>query len=94
MIFQSEKTLTEIEGKIPESELSEVKAAIETLKETVKGNDTEAIKADTEKLEKALYAVSEKLYAAQGGQNPGADAGAQQGTDGYYNADFEDNSNN
>ena len=94
IIFQSEKTLTEIEGKIPESELTEVKAAIETLKETVKGNDTEAIKADTEKLEKAFYAVSEKLYAAQGGQNPGADAGAQQGADGYYNADFEDNSNN
>ena len=94
MIFQSEKTLSEIEGKIPESELSEVKAAIETLKETVKGNDTEAIKADTEKLEKAFYAVSEKLYAAQGGQNPGADAGAQQGADGYYNADFEDNSTN
>ena len=94
MIFQSEKTLTEIEGKIPDSELTEVKAAIETLKETVKGNDTEAIKADTEKLEKAFYAVSEKLYAAQGGQNPGADAGAQQGADGYYNADFEDNSNN
>ena len=94
IIFQSEKTLTEIEGKIPESELTEVKAAIETLKETVKGNDTEAIKADTEKLEKAFYAVSEKLYAAQGGQNPGADAGAQQGADGYYNADFEDNSTN
>ena len=94
MIFQSEKTLTEIDGKIPESELTEVKAAIETLKETVKGNDTEAIKADTEKLEKAFYAVSEKLYAAQGGQNPGADAGAQQGADGYYNADFEDNSAN
>ncbi|MBQ7320801.1 MAG: molecular chaperone DnaK [Clostridia bacterium] len=94
MIFQSEKTLSEIEGKIPESELTEVKAAIETLKETVKGNDTEAIKADTEKLEKAFYAVSEKLYAAQGGQNPGGDAGAgaQQGADGYYNADFEDNS--
>ena len=94
IIFQSEKTLTEIEGKIPESELTEVKAAIETLKETVKGNDTEAIKADTEKLEKAFYTVSEKLYAAQGGQNPGADAGAQQGADGYYNADFEDNSTN
>ena len=93
MIFQSEKTLADIEGKIPESELAEVKAAIETLKETVKGNDTEAIKADTEKLEKAFYAVSEKLYAAQGGQAPGAEGGAQQGADGYYNADFEDSSN-
>ena len=99
LIFQSEKTLGEIGDKVPESELGDVKAAIEKLKETVKGNDTEAIKADTETLEKAFYAVSEKLYKAQG--QPGADAGAgqeqsqagSQGADGYYNADFEDKTN-
>ena len=98
MIFQSEKTITEIGDKLPESDLAEVKAALETLKETVKGNDTEAIKRDTEALEKAFYAVSEKLYkqsgAAQG--NPGADfGGAQGGADNgtYYDAGFEDKTN-
>ena len=98
MIFQSEKTITEIGDKLPESDLAEVKAALETLKETVKGNDTEAIKRDTEALEKAFYAVSEKLYkqsgAAQG--NPGADfGGAQGGPDNgtYYDAGFEDKTN-
>ena len=95
LIFQSEKTLGEIGDKLPESDKEEVKAAIEKLKETVKGNDTEAIKVDSDALEKAFYALSEKLYkqsgAAQG--QPGADqAGAgQQGGDGnYYNAEYED----
>ena len=99
LIFQSEKTLTEIGDKLPESDLTDVKAGIEKLKETVKTNDTEAIKRDTEALQQAFYAVSEKLYkqsgAAQG--NPGADfGGAQGGADDngtYYDAGFEDKTN-
>ncbi len=98
LIFQSEKTLSELGDKITDAEKAPVTAAIEKLKETVKTGDTEAIKADTEALEKSFYTISEKLYsqaqAAQGGANPNADpnAGAQQGSDGntYYNADFED----
>ena len=92
MIFQSEKTLSDLGDKVSESEKAEVNSAIEKLKETVKGNDTEAIKRDTEALEKSFYAISEKLYreaqAAQGG-DAGFNGGAQDdGT--YYNADFED----
>ena len=103
MIFQCEKTLTEIGDKADESLKAPVTAAIEKLKETVKGNDTEAIKADTEALEKAFYPLAEKLYqSAQGAQGaqgaPGAEgfdsgAGAQNG-DTFYNADFEDKSEN
>jgi len=96
MIFQSEKTLTELGDKADPADTQDVKNAIEKLKETLKGGDTEAIKADTEAVEKAFYKISEKLYAqqqAQGGAAPGADAGAD-GQDGtYYNANFEDNSN-
>ena len=98
LIFQSEKTLTEIGDKLPESDLADVKAGIEKLKETVKGNDTEAIKRDTEALQQAFYAVSEKLYkqsgAAQG--DPNADFGGAQGGDDngtYYDAGFEDKTN-
>ena len=102
MIFQSEKTLNDIGDKVPEDEKAPVKAAIEKLKETVKTGTTDQIKADTEALEKAFYAISEKLYGQQGGAqgaNPGAgfdpNAGAQggqtNGSDGtYYNADYED----
>ena len=98
LIFQSEKTLAEIGDKLPESDLADVKGGIEKLKETVKTNDTEAIKRDTEALQQAFYAVSEKLYkqsgAAQGDPNAGfggAQGGADNGT--YYDAGFEDKTN-
>ncbi len=99
MIFQSEKTLNEIGDKVSEDEKAPVKAAIEKLKETVKGGDTDAIKADTEALTQAFYAISEKLYAQQQAQGAGPDmganpgAGAQGGDDTFYNADFEDKTN-
>ncbi|MBE6586808.1 MAG: molecular chaperone DnaK [Ruminococcaceae bacterium] len=105
MIFQSEKTLSEIGDKVSDADKAPVNEALEKLKETVKSGDTEAIKADTEALEKAFYAVSEKLYqqagGAQGGFDPGAgaqggyDAGAGQSQDGtFYSADYEDKSDN
>ncbi len=94
MIFQSEKTLGEIGDKISEDEKAPVKAAIEKLKETVKTGDTAAIKADTEALQQAFYAISEKLYKQQGGAQAGPDMGANDGSaqsgDTFYNADFED----
>ena len=100
LIFQSEKTLGEIGDKVSEDEKAPVKAAIDKLKETVKGSDTAAIKADTEALEQALYKISEKLYQQNAGDanaNPNGGAGngegGQNGGDGtYYNADFEDHS--
>ncbi len=103
LVFQSEKTLNEIGDKLPDSDKEEVKTALEKLKETVKGTDTDAIKADTEALEQAFYRLSEKLYKAQGGDpnaqgfDPNAaQGGAQQGDNGqgYYNADYEDKTGN
>ncbi|MBQ1962820.1 MAG: molecular chaperone DnaK, partial [Clostridia bacterium] len=93
VIFQSEKTLTDLGDKADPADAQEVKDAIEKLKETLKGGDVEAIKADTEAVEKSFYKISEKLYqqqAANGGAGAGADG--QDGT--YYNANYEDNSNN
>ncbi|MBE6563271.1 MAG: molecular chaperone DnaK [Ruminococcaceae bacterium] len=101
LIFQSEKTLSEIGDKVSEGDKADVVSAVERLKETAKGSDLEAIKADTEALEKAFYALSEKLYNQAGaaggaGFDPSAGAGfnggAQDGT--YYNADYEDKSDN
>jgi len=98
LIFQSEKTLGEIGDKIPEEDKADVKAAIEKLRATLNGGDTEAIKADTEALEKAFYALSEKLYKQSGAQGAGPDMGDMGGNDQngdstYYNADYEDKTN-
>ena len=102
MVYQSEKTLSEMGDKIPADDKSKVQAGIDKLKEALKGTDTAAIKAATEELTQAFYAVSEKLYqhanpqGAQGGaQQPGPDAGGQQGQ--YYDADYkvvDDDDNN
>ena len=98
LIFQSEKTLTEIGDKLPEADKADVKAAVEKLKETVKGDNTESIKADTEALQQAFYKLSEKLYAQQapqgdaGAQNGGAQGGAQNGD--FYDGEYEDKTNN
>ncbi|MBP3332499.1 MAG: molecular chaperone DnaK [Clostridia bacterium] len=99
LVYQSEKTLEEIGDKLPESDKADVKAALETLKNTVNTGSTEDIKRDTEALEKAFYALSEKLYAQNGGaQGAGAqDFGAGNqgaGNDGtYYDTGFDDNNN-
>ena len=95
IIFQSEKSLGEIGDKLSDADKADVQSALDKLKETVKTGDTEAIKNDTEALEKAFYALSEKLYKQSGAAGAGFDPSAAQGegasADGtYYNADYED----
>ena len=81
MIYQAEKALADLGDKVSESEKAPVQAAIEKLKNTLKGNDLAAIKADTEEVQKAFYAISEKLYQQQP-QQPTGDAGATGGAAG------------
>ncbi|WP_297870000.1 molecular chaperone DnaK [uncultured Oscillibacter sp.] len=90
MVYQSEKTLAEMGDKIPADDRAKVQSCVDKLKETLKGQDAAAIKADTEALQQAFFAVSEKLYqqANPQGAQPGPDAGAaQQGQ--YYDADYK-----
>ena len=102
MVYQCEKSLSDLGDKVSEDEKKPVRDAIDKLKETMKGDDAEAIKADTEALEKSFYPLAEKLYAQSGAQpgadpNAGAGAGPDQGQgaggDGtFYSNDFEDKS--
>ena len=93
MVYQAEKTLGEVGDKVPADEKAKVQAGIDKLKETLKGEDTAAIKAATEELQQAFYAVSEKLYqqqAPQGDPNMGGQqqSGGQAGGE-YYDADYK-----
>jgi len=91
LVFQSEKTLSEVGDKLPESDKADVQAAVERLKETLKGDDASAIKADTEELQKAVYALSEKLYAnAAPGEEHCGDCDDNADSDTIYDADFEE----
>ena len=87
LIYQTEKTLADLGDKISASEKSSIQAAVDHLKEVNKGTDVAAIKAATEEVQKAFYAVSEKLYKNAAPQD-GAQ-GAQPGDDGVVDADYE-----
>lgn len=99
LIYQSEKTLVDIGDKVPDDEKESVRAAIEKLKETIKTDNNEAIKADTDELQKKFFELSQKLYEQDPGQRPDMNAGGPDGYDQdagdsgdgtYYNTDFED----
>ncbi|WP_444210450.1 molecular chaperone DnaK [Dialister succinatiphilus] len=80
LIYQAEKTIKELGDKADQGKVKEVNDAIAKLKETLKGNDTEKIKADAEALTKPLHELTEKLYQqAQQAQQQSQNAGAQQG---------------
>ena len=93
MVYQAEKTLGEMGDKIPAEDKSKVQSGIDNLKEKLKGEDTAAIKAATEELQQAFYAVSEKLYQQANPQGAGPDMGGQAagGDNGqqYYDADYK-----
>ena len=92
VIYQTEKTLGELGDKITAEEKASIESAVAELKEKNKGNDVAAIKEATDKVQKAFYAVSEKLYKNAAPQGEGAPNGsAASGTkDDPIDADFEE----
>ena len=94
VIYQTEKTLGELEGKIDASDKANIESALENLKTVAKGNDIQAIKDATDAVQKAFYAASEKMYQQAnpqgnaGGYNPGAGYNAGN-DDGVVDADYE-----
>ena len=94
MVYQCEKILADEGDKFSETDKTELQTKIDALKEALKGEDLDAIKAKQEELTQQFYKISEELYKAAQAQAQaegaqGADAGAQ-GADGYYDADFKD----
>ena len=86
MIYQSENTLKDVEGKISDADKTKIEEAIKGLKDVKDGEDLEAIKSKTEELTQAFYAISEEIYKQQEGQ---ADGGQQQADDDVVDADYE-----
>jgi len=80
--------------KLPAEDKAKVQAALDRLKETLKGADINAIKDATEAVNKEFAEVGSKLYSQAGGQaGPGPDMGGQQQSgpagDGVVDADYE-----
>ena len=75
MVYQTEKVMEDLKDKLSAEDKNTLDAALNKLKDALKGTDTQAIKTATEELGKAFYPISEKLYSQAGGQQAGPDMG-------------------
>ena len=94
LAYQTDQLISENGDKFSADDKSALETKSAALKEALKGEDLDAIKAAQDDLQNKFYEASQKLYqaaqAAQGAQGaPGADQGAQGGADqGYTDADY------
>ena len=94
MVYQAEKTVTDMGDKLSDDEKKSVNDGVEALKEALKGTDIEAVKAKQEELQKALFAISEKVYKeaaakAQAEQQAQPEGEAKK-DDNVYDAEYTD----
>ncbi|NBI68534.1 molecular chaperone DnaK [Pseudoflavonifractor sp. 60] len=89
--YQVEKTLGEVGDKLPAEDKAKVEAALERLKEALKGADINAIKDATEAVNKEFAEVGSKIYgqAGQAGPDMGSGFTGGQAGDGVVDADYE-----
>ncbi|MEL7606900.1 MAG: molecular chaperone DnaK [Sedimentibacter saalensis] len=91
LVYQTEKTLKDLEGKISAEEKASAQSAADELKKAIESNDTAQMKDKTEKLTKVFNDLAQKLYA-QAGPQAGADfsQGSQGPDDNVVDAEFEE----
>ena len=63
LVYQTEKTIKDLEGKISEEEKTTAESKLEELKKALECDNMEEIKTKTEELNEEFYKISEKLYA-------------------------------
>ena len=90
LIYQTEKSLKDLEGNIEEADKKEVEEKLEALKKVAEGDNFDEIKSKTEELTEVFYRISQKAYeaAAAAGQNPGGDDHGNGGDD-VVDGDYE-----
>jgi len=79
VIYSVERTLRDLDGRVPAADRGRIETLIAELKQAMKGEDTGRIRGLTEQLQQASYALSQQLY--QAGQ-PGGDGRVREDTTG------------
>ena len=96
LCYTVEKLISDSGDKMDAADKSDLEAKVKVLKDAVAANNMDTIKSASDDLQKAMYAVSEKLYKAAAPQGQPVDPtqqapGASSGNDGnVYDADFKD----
>ncbi|WML30651.1 molecular chaperone DnaK [Neobacillus sp. OS1-32] len=95
LVFTTEKTLKELEGKVDAAEVAKANEAKEALKQAIEKNDLNEIRAKKDALQQIVQDLTVKLYqqaqqqadAGQGAQDAGATSGKD---DNVVDAEFEE----
>ena len=91
MVYMAEKTAEELKDKIDEADKTAILDASSALKEALKGDNLDTIKAKMDELQKKIYEVSSKVYQAQAPQGDAAGANASGGAgEEFVDADFKE----
>lgn len=92
LVYQTEKALKDLEGKIPPEDNARIEGMIQGVKDALKGGDTKRIKDLSDELQKAFYDISSKMHSQQEAQSEQAQSGATDDpgpSDDVYEADYE-----
>ncbi|MEH7298680.1 molecular chaperone DnaK [Neobacillus drentensis] len=92
LVFQTEKTVKDLEGKVDAAEVAKANEAKDELKQAIEKNDLNEIRSKKDALQEIVQALTVKLYeqAAQAQQQAGQEAGNAGGKDDVVDAEFEE----
>jgi molecular chaperone DnaK len=79
MAYQAEKALKDLGDKVPEGDRENIEGKVKELQEALQGDDIDKIKKLTEEVQQASYALSQQLYAQEGGPSMGGEASGDSG---------------
>ena len=96
LIYQTEKTMKDMEGKLDPADKSTLETELAEFKKVRESNNADEIKAAMEKFTQKSYEIFGKVYqqaGPQGGEQGGPEAGPQGGVhdDGTVESNFTDN---
>jgi molecular chaperone DnaK len=72
LAYQTEKTLNDLGDKVPLEERQNIESKISELRETIKTDNVDSIRTQTEQLQNAFHAISQQMYAQQQQAEPGS----------------------
>lgn len=88
MVYQTEKTITDLADKLQEADKTRLTEKKDALKKALEGDDLGEIKAKQEELQTVLHEISSKVYAETGNQQAAEDAAASEKDEDVIDADF------
>ena len=90
LVYQTEKTITDVGEKADGALIEKVKASVENVKVALAGTDIEAIKAASDELQKELYEIGSAAYAQTEGAegDTGAGEGSKASREDVMDADY------